>query len=75
MAEAPNLAEMKKIPIFADMTENEIFRILHLPKIPRIQRQRDGAKARQLGLVGGLAAGVGGEFLGGGEGTSAQAGD
>lgn len=30
MAEAPNLAEMKKIPIFAEMTENEIYQILRL---------------------------------------------
>ncbi len=30
MAEAPNLAEMKKIPIFAEMTENEIYHILRL---------------------------------------------
>jgi CRP/FNR family cyclic AMP-dependent transcriptional regulator len=30
MAEAPNIQEMKKIPIFADMTENEIYHILKL---------------------------------------------
>src|SRR5687767_3378261 len=30
MAEAPNLQEMKKIPIFADMTENEIHTVLKL---------------------------------------------
>lgn len=30
MAEAPNLQEMKKIPIFADMTENEIYTVLKL---------------------------------------------
>ena len=30
MAEAPDLAEMKKIPVFAEMTENEIHVILRL---------------------------------------------
>ena len=30
MAEAPNYLEMKKIPVFADMTENEIYAILRL---------------------------------------------
>jgi hypothetical protein len=30
MAEAPNLSEMKKIPIFADMSENEIYHVLKL---------------------------------------------
>lgn len=30
MAEAPDLKEMKKIPAFAEMTENEIYQILKL---------------------------------------------
>src|SRR5579863_9042492 len=30
MSEAPNLAEMKKIPIFSDLSENEIYKVLHL---------------------------------------------
>lgn len=30
MPEAPNLADMKKIPIFSELSENEIYKVLHL---------------------------------------------